>query len=168
MLTLRTHIMIFGGMNGKLLQKIYLLKNAKKTCKPNNRDWNIWNQWINDILDWNIILAIIQKKRRRCNFKLRQTVLKSLIWKQYFLRCYSKVAFAFESVITAAIPLILSKTPSISENYWSKTNCYRRHYMELYPVCFTKSKPINKVIFNKESYGKISFKNLQINYFRVF
>ena len=34
-------------MNGKLLQKIYFRKNAKKTCKPNkrdlNRDWNdIW------------------------------------------------------------------------------------------------------------------------------
>ena len=35
-----THVMIFGGMNGKLLQKIYFLKNAKKTCKPNNRDLN--------------------------------------------------------------------------------------------------------------------------------
>ena len=22
------------------LSKIYFLKNAKKTCKPNNRDWN--------------------------------------------------------------------------------------------------------------------------------
>ena len=41
MLALRTHdIMIFGGMNVKLLQKIYFLKNAKKTCKPNNRDLN--------------------------------------------------------------------------------------------------------------------------------
>ena len=48
MLTLRTHdITIFGGMNGKLLQKNYFLKNAKKTCKPNNcdlnRDWRIKN-----------------------------------------------------------------------------------------------------------------------------
>ena len=37
--------MTFGGMNGKLLQKIYFLENTKKTCKPNNydltRDWNI-------------------------------------------------------------------------------------------------------------------------------
>ena len=41
MVTLRTHdIMIYGGMNGKLLQKIYFLKNAKKTCKPNIRDLN--------------------------------------------------------------------------------------------------------------------------------
>ena len=32
MVTLRTHeIMIFWGMNGKLLQKNYLLKNGKKT-----------------------------------------------------------------------------------------------------------------------------------------
>ena len=41
MVTLRTHdIMICGGMNGKLLQKMYFLKNAKKTCKSNNRDLN--------------------------------------------------------------------------------------------------------------------------------
>ena len=36
-----------GGMIGKLLQKNYFLKNAKKTCKPNNcdlnRDWRIKN-----------------------------------------------------------------------------------------------------------------------------
>ena len=45
MLTLRTHdIMIFGGINGKLLQKTYFLKNAKKTCKPNNHDLN--RDWI--------------------------------------------------------------------------------------------------------------------------
>ena len=31
-------------MNGKLLQKICFLKNAKKTCKPNNRDLN--RDWI--------------------------------------------------------------------------------------------------------------------------
>ena len=31
-------------MNGKLLQKIYFLKNAKKKCKPNNRDLN--RDWI--------------------------------------------------------------------------------------------------------------------------
>ena len=31
-------------MNGKLLQKIYFLKNAKKTSKPNNRDLN--HDWI--------------------------------------------------------------------------------------------------------------------------
>ena len=40
MRTLRSHIVIFGEMNGKLLQKIYILKNAKKTGKPNNRDLN--------------------------------------------------------------------------------------------------------------------------------
>ena len=41
MLTLRVHnIMIFGGMNGKLQQKIYFLKNAKRRFKPNNRDLN--------------------------------------------------------------------------------------------------------------------------------
>ena len=41
MLTLRTQdIMIFGGMNEKLLQENYFLKNAKKTCKPNNRELN--------------------------------------------------------------------------------------------------------------------------------
>ena len=33
-------IRIFGGMNGKLLQRIYFPKNAKKTCKPINRDLN--------------------------------------------------------------------------------------------------------------------------------
>ena len=40
--THRTHdIMIFGGMNGKLLKKIYyLFKYAKETCKPNNRGLN--------------------------------------------------------------------------------------------------------------------------------
>ena len=31
-------------MNGKLLQKIYFLKNAKKTCEPSNRDLN--RDWI--------------------------------------------------------------------------------------------------------------------------
>ena len=36
MVTLRTHIIIFGGMN-KLLQKNYFLKNAKETFKPNKR-----------------------------------------------------------------------------------------------------------------------------------
>ena len=38
MVTFRTHDMIFGGMNDKLLQKIYFLKNAKETCKPKNCD----------------------------------------------------------------------------------------------------------------------------------
>ena len=39
MVTLRTHdITIFRGMNSKLLQKIFFLKNAKEICKPNNRD----------------------------------------------------------------------------------------------------------------------------------
>ena len=39
MVTLRTRdIMIFSGMNDKLLQKNYFLKDAKKTCKPNNHD----------------------------------------------------------------------------------------------------------------------------------
>ena len=41
MVTLSTHyVTIFGRMNGKLLQKNYFLKNAKKTCKPNNHDLN--------------------------------------------------------------------------------------------------------------------------------
>ena len=41
MVTLRTHdIMIFRGINGKLLQKIYFLENAKETCQSNNRDLN--------------------------------------------------------------------------------------------------------------------------------
>ena len=31
---------MFGRKNDKFLQKIYLLKNAKETCKPNNRDLN--------------------------------------------------------------------------------------------------------------------------------
>ena len=31
-------------MNGKLIQKIYLLKNAKKTCELNNRD--LHRSWI--------------------------------------------------------------------------------------------------------------------------
>ena len=39
MVTLRTRdIMIFSGMNDKLLQKNYFLKDVKKTCKPNNHD----------------------------------------------------------------------------------------------------------------------------------
>ena len=32
------------------LSKIYFLKNAKKTCKPNNRDLN--RDWISDFLPW--------------------------------------------------------------------------------------------------------------------
>ena len=41
MVTLCTHdIMIFGGMNGKLLEKIYFLKNTKETCKPKDRYLN--------------------------------------------------------------------------------------------------------------------------------
>ena len=40
MVTVRTQDMIFRGMNGKLLQKIYFLKNAKKTFKANNRNLN--------------------------------------------------------------------------------------------------------------------------------
>ena len=41
MVTLRAHdIMIFWGMNGKLLQRISFLKKAKKTCKPKHRDLN--------------------------------------------------------------------------------------------------------------------------------
>ena len=48
MVTLRApDIMIVRGMNGKLLQKIYWLKNAKKTIKPNNRDLNFSNSPIN-------------------------------------------------------------------------------------------------------------------------
>ena len=44
MVTLRTHdIVIFGGMNGKLVQKIYFLRNAKKTYKPNNLCINCCN-----------------------------------------------------------------------------------------------------------------------------
>ena len=34
MCTLRSHDMIFEGMSGKLLQRIYVLKNSKKTHKP--------------------------------------------------------------------------------------------------------------------------------------
>ena len=50
MRTLRSHdIVIFGEMNGKLLQKIYILKNAKKTGKPNNRDLN--HDWISILLN---------------------------------------------------------------------------------------------------------------------
>ena len=38
MVTLRSHdIMIFGGMNGKLPQKMFFLKNAKKINKPKNQ-----------------------------------------------------------------------------------------------------------------------------------
>ena len=37
-------------MNGKLIQKIYLLKNAKKTCELNNRDLN---------RSWIIFMAVI-------------------------------------------------------------------------------------------------------------
>ena len=51
MVTLRTHdIMIFKEMNGKLLQQIYFLKNAKQTAKLNNRDLN--RDWIKN----NVIL----------------------------------------------------------------------------------------------------------------
>ena len=32
-------IMIFGGMNAKLLQKMYFLKNAKETYKLNYSDF---------------------------------------------------------------------------------------------------------------------------------
>ena len=40
MVTLHTDdILIFGGMNGKLLQKIYFLKNAKRNNRDLNRDW---------------------------------------------------------------------------------------------------------------------------------
>ena len=42
MVTLRSHdIMIYGGMNGKLLQNIYFLKNAKETCKPNDHELKV-------------------------------------------------------------------------------------------------------------------------------
>ena len=38
MLTFRTHdIMIFGGMNGKLLQKIYFLKKRKENMYVNRK-----------------------------------------------------------------------------------------------------------------------------------
>ena len=41
MVTLRTHeIMIFRGINGKLLPKIYFLEKAKETYEPNNFDLN--------------------------------------------------------------------------------------------------------------------------------
>ena len=41
MVTPRTHdIIIFGGMNDKLLEKIHFLKNAKKAYKTNNRNLN--------------------------------------------------------------------------------------------------------------------------------
>ena len=49
MVTLRTRdIMIFSGMNDKLFQKNYFLKDAKNTCKPNNHDLNCnWKKkWI--------------------------------------------------------------------------------------------------------------------------
>ena len=42
MITYRSHdIMIFSGINGKLLKKIYFLKNADKTSNPNYRDLNL-------------------------------------------------------------------------------------------------------------------------------
>ena len=41
MVALRTHdIMIFGGINDKLLQKINFLKNEKEACKSSNNDLN--------------------------------------------------------------------------------------------------------------------------------
>ena len=56
MITLCTHdIMILGGMNGKLLQNIYFLKNTKETCKPNNRDLN--RDWITFVYPEVLILA---------------------------------------------------------------------------------------------------------------
>ena len=41
------------GMNSKLLQKIYFLKNAKEICKPNNRD--LKHDWLKKRLkfDWS-------------------------------------------------------------------------------------------------------------------
>ena len=41
------------GMNRKLLQKIYFLKNAKETCKPNNHD--LKHDWLKKRLkfDWS-------------------------------------------------------------------------------------------------------------------
>ena len=50
-------------MNGKLLQKIYILENAKKTCKPNIRDLN--RDWINIsiLLTIFIIDLIISSKQ---------------------------------------------------------------------------------------------------------
>ena len=41
---------VFGGINDKLLQKIYFLKKAQETCKPNNRDLNF--DWIIHFLIW--------------------------------------------------------------------------------------------------------------------
>ena len=43
MVSFSTHdIMIFGEINGKLLQKTDFLKNEKKkvTCNPNNREFH--------------------------------------------------------------------------------------------------------------------------------
>ena len=57
MVTLCTHIMIFWGMNSKLLQIIYFLKNAKETCKPNNCNlssgWKKTFTWIIKIANTN-------------------------------------------------------------------------------------------------------------------
>ena len=44
-------------MYGKLLQKIYFLENAKKTCKPNIRDLN--RDWINISILLTILLSIL-------------------------------------------------------------------------------------------------------------
>ena len=45
------------------LSEIYFLKNAKKTCKPDNRDLN--RDWSNVVLDYHVLISHvcqIQKK----------------------------------------------------------------------------------------------------------
>ena len=51
MVKLRTNDIIkFGGVNDKLLQKNYFLKNAKETFKPNNRDCDLNRGCLNKTL----------------------------------------------------------------------------------------------------------------------
>ena len=61
------------------LSKIYFLKNAKKTFKPNNRDWN--RDWIS--LTWfQVIITYLHK------FNLNISLKKNILSGQLKLNCY--------------------------------------------------------------------------------
>ena len=64
------------------LSRIYFLKNAKKTCKPNNCDLN--RDWIN--CNSKLIVTPVQKdmlhsiNERTCLFLYKNRVAKGVVW----------------------------------------------------------------------------------------
>ena len=113
-------------MNGKLIKKIYLLKNAKKTCELNNRDLN---------RSWIIFMAVIVTFLLPCSIiggawncmRKKGGIDKSRfeIFRLFF----------FEEGLTVDFCCWEDTLSKSWNNHFPKSNCFHRNRLS-YPFLF--------------------------------